>query len=157
MKKMKIIQLFIFLFVSTACFSQEKSNLKNKVDEKSSDVEFDIKYARQQEAKGWAKVPEILARINPPSFPDNTVELTEFGGKGDAITDNRPFFEKAITTLAENGGGKLIVSPGTYWVDGPIVMKSNIHIEIKKNAIIRFSSDPASYTPLVKQRWEGVV
>ncbi|HKK63142.1 MAG TPA: glycoside hydrolase family 28 protein, partial [Bacteroidales bacterium] len=157
MKKIKIIQLFILLFVSIACFSQGKSNQNNKVDQKLADAEFNIEYARQQEAEGWTKMSEILARINPPSFPDNTVKLTEFGGKGDATTDNRPFFEKAITTLAEKGGGKLIVSPGTYWVDGPIVMKSNIHIEIQKNAIIRFSSDTASYTPLVKQRWEGTV
>jgi len=154
MKKIKIIQLFILLFVSAECFSLEKLNTGDKVVE---NAEFNIEYARQQEANGWAKMPEILARINPPSFPDNIIELTEFGGKGDATTDNRSFFEKAIDALAEKGGGKLLVTPGTYWVDGPIVMKSNIHIEIQKNAIIRFSSTPASYTPLVKQRWEGTV
>ena len=157
MGKIKIIQLFILLFVSAECCSSETMNQGNKEDEKFAPAEFNIEYARQQEAKGWAKMPEILALINPPTFPGNIVELTEFGGKGDATTDNRLFFEKAIAALAEKGGGKLLVTPGTYWVDGPIVMKSNIHIEIQKNAIIRFSSNLASYLPVVKQRWEGTV
>ncbi len=120
-------------------------------------TEFDIEYARKQEAEGWAAVQETLARIKIPSFPDNTVELSDFGGKGDGETDNRPAFEKAIAALARDGGGKLVVTPGIYWVDGPIVMASNIHIEIQRDATILFSNTADSYLPMVKQRWEGTV
>ena len=120
-------------------------------------AEFNVENARQQEAEGWAGVPEILARIQPPVFPDTVVELTRFGGTGDGKTDKRPVFEQAIQTLAEKGGGTLTVSPGIYWVDGPIVMQSNIHIELQEDAVIRFSSNAASYLPAVKQRWEGAV
>ena len=120
-------------------------------------AEFDVEHAEKQEAQGWSKVPGILARITPPAFPDNTVKLTDFGGKGDGETDNRPAFEKAIDALAGKGGGRLVVPPGRYWIDGPIVLKSNIHIEIQKDATIQFSSSADSYLPLVKQRWEGTI
>lgn len=103
----------LIIGVLSACYANAESTVEN---------------ALQQEAAGWAQVPEILARIVPPTFPNNSVELSRFGGKGDGTTDNRPAFEKAILALAEQGGGKLVVTPGTYWIDGPIVMKSNIHI-----------------------------
>jgi polygalacturonase len=120
-------------------------------------AEFNVETAQRQEAAGWAEVPEILARIQPPAFPETVFDLTRFGGTGDGKTDNRPVFEQAIQALAEKGGGKLTVPPGIYWVDGPIVMQSNIHIELQENATIRFSTNSASYLPAVKQRWEGTV
>lgn len=120
-------------------------------------VGFTLQTAQQQEAEGWAEMPAILARINPPAFPDKAVDLTDFGGTGDGTSDNRQAFQRAIAFLVEQGGGKLTVPPGIYWVDGPIVMQSAIHLEVQKGATIRFSSNPASYLPAVKQRWEGTV
>lgn len=118
---------------------------------------FDLEYAKKQEADGWIEGRGILTRISAPTFPNNTVELTDFGGLGDGKTDNRPVFEKAIDALAQQGGGRLVVPPGTYWIDGPIVLKSNIHIEIQKDATLRFSNTAESYLPLVEQRWEGTI
>lgn len=141
--------MFIFIFTAgSASANQELTE---------STAEFTVEYARQLEANGWKREQEILARIKAPSFPNNTMRLTDFGGKGDKITDNRPAFQKAIQSLSEKGGGKLIVSPGEYLVDGPIVLKSNIHIEVQKGATVFFSSKAESYLPAVKQRWEGTV
>jgi polygalacturonase len=118
---------------------------------------FNAEKAQQQEADAWADLPVLLSRIQPPAFSDRTLVLTDSGGKGDGIFDNRPVFERAIAALAEEGGGKLTVPEGIFLVDGPIVMRSNIHIELKKGATIRFTSNPASYLPAVKQRWEGTI
>ncbi|MCK5851879.1 hypothetical protein KAH27_02510, partial [bacterium] len=118
---------------------------------------FTVKYAKEHEAKGWSQVPQILNQIKPPTFPTNNVLLTDFGGKGDELTDNRKAFHDAINMLAQKGGGKIIVPKGDYLVDGPIVFKNNIHIEIQKNARVFFTTNAEKYLPLVKQRWEGIV
>lgn len=120
-------------------------------------AEFVPEEAERLEAAAWARLPEILERIKEPVFPNNVVDLTDFGGNGDGVTDNRRNFEKAIAHLASKGGGKLTVPAGVYFIDGPIVMKSSIHLELHKDATIRFSSNPSSYLPAVKQRWEGTV
>ncbi|MBN2162119.1 MAG: glycoside hydrolase family 28 protein [Pontiellaceae bacterium] len=118
---------------------------------------FDIEYATNRERAGWNEVSGILSKVRPPTFPDTTLVLTDFGGKGDGETDNRLAFEKAIHALADKGGGRLVVPAGTYWTDGPIVLENNIHIEIQKDAIIRFSNRAESYLPMVLQRWEGTI
>ncbi len=123
----------------------------------ANDSSFNIKNANKLEKEGWAKVPDIIKSVKCPSFPENTVLLTDFGGKGDKHSDNRLAFSKALQALSKKGGGKLIVPPGEYFVDGPIILKDNINIEIQKNARVFFSTNTESYLPLVKQRWGGVV
>ncbi len=142
------------LILTVGCASTEREGVL-PCGERTA--EFTLEHAKQLEADGWNRAREILAGITQPSFPANTMNLADFGGKGDAVTDNRPAFQKAIHSLSEKGGGKLMVSPGEYLVDGPIVLKSNIHIEIQKGATICFSSNAESYLPVVKQRWEGTV
>src|SRR5688572_21565213 len=36
---------------------------------------------------GWDRVPEILARIRPPTFPDRTFDITAFGARDAAGRD----------------------------------------------------------------------
>ena len=45
---------------------------------------------------GWELVPEILARIVPPTFPDIDYVITDHGAVGDGVTDCNPAFKKAI-------------------------------------------------------------
>ena len=145
----------ILMFILPAGYAS--TNQERTLPCGKSTVEFTVEHARQLEAHGWSRAQEILARISAPVFPTNTMYLTDFAGKGDKITDNRPAFQQAIQSLSGKGGGKLIVSPGEYLVDGPIVLKSNIHIELQKGATVIFSSKAESYLPAVKQRWEGTV
>ena len=35
---------------------------------------------------GWDMVPEILARIVPPTFPDIDYVITDYGAVGDGVT-----------------------------------------------------------------------
>src|SRR5438067_6293104 len=49
--------------------------------------------------------------VKEPSFPDRTASILEFGAVADGKTLNTQAIEKAITSLSQQGGGKLIVPP----------------------------------------------
>ncbi len=102
----------------------------------------------------YDNLPFLMPKVMTPDFPDNEVNLKDFGAIGDGIhlcTDN---FSKAIDALSEKGGGKLVV-PAGVWFTGPIVLKSNINLHIEKGAIILFSPDVDLY-PLVETVFEGL-
>lgn len=39
----------------------------------------------KKESGQWAKMPEILKNIIPPTFPDSTYNVTDYGAKNDTI------------------------------------------------------------------------
>lgn len=84
------------------------------------------------------------------------INILSIGGKADGKTSNTHTIKKAIDQLSANGGGTLLFPAGTY-LTGPIVLKSNITINIEAGATIRFTDDFAEYTPFVEMRYEGVV
>ncbi|MGF7141209.1 glycoside hydrolase family 28 protein [Roseimarinus sediminis] len=98
---------------------------------------------------------EILEQITEPVIPSNVVYLSDFGGRGDSLSDNKAAFDAAIKKLKEAGGGRLVVSSGTYLVNGPIHLVSNMDLHLEKGATIRFSSVPEHYLPVVETSWEG--
>src|SRR5215211_529511 len=80
----------------------------------------------------WETVmPSILERIKPPRFPKRTFDLNKFGAKGDGRTDCTAAFRAAIDQCAKAGGGKVVVTPGTY-LTGAIHLKSNVNLEIAR-------------------------
>ena len=44
----------------------------------------------------WSELPAILARIQPPTFPDREFDVTRFGAVGNNKTDCTEAFQKAI-------------------------------------------------------------
>ena len=65
-------------------------------------------------------------------------------------------FDKAITQCSDQGGGRIIVYlQGTYYMNGPLVFKSNVNIHLEDGAILNFSSNQEDYLPAVITRWEG--
>ena len=79
-----------------------------------------------------------------PIIPDNSLSITEFGAKGDGITDNTEAFGKAIVALVERGGGHLVV-PAGVWLTGPITLKDHIDLHLERNAMILLSPDKAAH------------
>ena len=100
----------------------------------------------------WADVPEILARIKPPTFPARDFVITKYGAKKGA--DASVAIAKAIEACSKAGGGRVVVPPGEYST-GPIRLRSHVNLHVQAGATLRFSQDPARY-PLVLTRWEGV-
>ncbi len=103
----------------------------------------------------WNGVSVILKEIKAPSFKNKDYDITSFGAVGNGVSDCTEAFRKAIDECNKNGGGRVIVPPGTF-LTGPIHLKSNVNLHIFKNATIAFSTNPSDYLPLVFTRWEGV-
>src|SRR5215470_8121954 len=77
----------------------------------------------------WDRTHDILARIRAPEFPDGEFAVTRFGAKGDGTTDCTDAFAKAIEACNKAGGGRVVVTGGTF-LTGPIVLKSNVNLHI---------------------------
>ncbi len=103
----------------------------------------------------WDQVPDILAQIQAPTFPDRDFPITDHGALSDGETDALPALKQAIAACAAAGGGRVVVPAGTYLVMGPIHLESNINLHISEGATVKFSTDPSDY-PLVFTRWEGM-
>jgi polygalacturonase len=103
----------------------------------------------------WAAVPEILARIKPPVFPNRDFLITAFGAKGDGKTDCTEAFRKAIAACSKAGGGRVVVPAGRY-LTGAVHLLSNVNLHVTADATVLFSQDPAKYLPVVLTRFEGV-
>ncbi|MDN5696984.1 MAG: glycoside hydrolase family 28 protein [Rubrobacter sp.] len=111
--------------------------------------------AQDEEGKGWAKVPGILRRINPPEFPDREFVITEYGAIGDGETDCTEAFRRAIEECTGSGGGHVVVPEGVF-LSGPIHLANNVDLHVEEAGTIRFSRAPGDYLPQVYTRWEGV-
>ena len=106
-------------------------------------------------ATGWEMVPEILARIRPPSFPARDFDITQYGARGDGTTDCTAAFRAAIDACHAAGGGRVVVPAGRF-LSGAIHLKSHVNLHVTKDATIAFSTDPNAYLPAVFTRWEGM-
>jgi polygalacturonase len=94
----------------------------------------------------------VLARIRPPQFPDRVFDIAKFGAAAGA--DSTDAIGKAIAACAEAGGGAVLVPRGIF-LSGPIHLKSNVNLHLAEGAVVRFSTDPKRYLPLVFTRWES--
>jgi len=99
---------------------------------------------------------EILKNIQVPNFQKHLkISLIDFGAVGDGNYDNTEIFKKAIDHCYKVGGGIIEVPEGVF-LTGPIHLRDNINLFLRKNATIRFIDDPKKYLPVVFTRWEGV-
>lgn len=98
-------------------------------------------------------LPFEMPVIDKPSFPANTVTLTDFGAVSDGKTLNTDAFAAAIDALSAKGGGTLNV-PSGIWLTGPIIFKSNINLHLEGGSLILFSPDPDLY-PVIHTVYEG--
>ncbi len=103
----------------------------------------------------WKALSVILKSITRPVFPLFQLSILDFGAKGDGKTDCTEAFKKAIDSCAENGGGTVLVPEGIY-LTGAIHLKSNINLHLTENSVIKFSTNPRQYLPVVLTRFEGV-
>lgn len=90
--------------------------------------------------KYYQNLPVPMNEPMLPTIPDYTVQLTDFGGVGDGVTDNTEAFTKAISALNKKGGGHLVVTAGIF-VTGPIVLKDRIDLHLERNAMILLTPD----------------
>jgi polygalacturonase len=97
-----------------------------------------------------AKLPVILQ----PVFKKDTFNILKYGAIADGVTLNTKSINAAIEACYKKGGGVVVV-PAGLWLTGPVVLKSNVNLHLKKNALLQFTGDKSQY-PLVKGNWEGL-
>lgn len=94
-----------------------------------------------------------LPTIQQVKFKKDTISIANFGAKGDGVTLNTQSINKAISAMNQKGGGVVII-PSGLWLTGPIELKSNVNLHIKRDAILQFTADFNQYK-LVQGNWEG--
>lgn len=98
-------------------------------------------------------LPFPMQEVKAPTIPNYTVNLKDFGAKGDGTSLCTEAFAKAFEALAQKGGGHLVVPRGV-WYTGPIVLKNNTDLHVEQGAIILFAEDMALY-PIQETIYEG--
>lgn len=73
-----------------------------------------------------------------------TCDPHAYGAKGDGATKDTAAIQKAIDVCEAKGGGTVHLAAGTY-LSAPIVLKSNIALQLDKGATLLGSPDHADY------------
>jgi len=74
----------------------------------------------------------------------NDVDVTAYGAKGDSATLNTVFLQKAIDDCHAHGGGRVIFPAGKY-LSGTIILRDNVTLLLRKDAMILGSTDVEHY------------
>ena len=90
----------------------------------------------------------ILTNISGAKIAEKTLLISRLGAKNDGKTDCRAAFAKAIRKASAMKGAKIVVPAGTYYIKGPIVLASNVFIELQKGATLKFAPEE-KYYPVV--------
>jgi len=102
-------------------------------------------------------VKDIIKQIGSVNLSTTLLKLTDYGGLGDSLTDNKHAFDEAMKACQRKGGGRIIVPPGIYIVNGPIHMVDNSSIDLQKGAKLIFGTHADDYLPVVPTSWEGTL
>lgn len=97
-----------------------------------------------------APQPPVVQTV---SFRSDTINIVNHGAKGDGHFFNTTAINKAIEQSSLQGGGVVLV-PSGLWLTGPIILKSNVNLHLKRDAILFFTDDFDQYK-LIAANWEG--
>ena len=87
------------------------------------------------------------------AFPAG-ISIGTFGAVGDGKTVNTAAIQRALDTVADGGGGEVLIPAGRY-VSGSLFLKSHTTLHLKAGAVLQGSANPDDY-PIVQARWEGI-
>lgn len=105
--------------------------------------------AQQSNTYSWDNLP----RVEQPAFPADTFNILQYGAVTDGISLNTASINAAIRDCSNKGGGVVLVPEG-LWITGPVEMKSNVNLHLRRAAILLFTPDKSLY-PIVEGSYEG--
>lgn len=85
-----------------------------------------------------------LNATSEAKLTEKIYNLRDFSPVADGKTLDSPVIQKAIDHCSANGGGTVVIPPGTY-LCGTIQMKDNVRIYLDKNALLLGSIDLEDY------------
>ena len=101
---------------------------------------------------------------NPYHFdlPDYTVSVTDFGAKGDAMTNDTEAIQAAIDAVAQAGGGRIVIPGssdfyGRRYVVTNLLLRSNTDLHFEKGAILWQSQLKDDYDYEVTYGHDGII
>jgi polygalacturonase len=97
------------------------------------------------------KVPVV---VQSPVFKKDTFNILKFGAKADGVTLNTKPINDAIDACSKKGGGVVLIPEG-FWITGPVQLKSNVNLHLKRNAVLQVTDDLSQFK-LVAGNWEGI-
>jgi polygalacturonase len=97
----------------------------------------------------------FAATLPAPLHAAPTCNPRDFGAKGDGTTKDTVAIQSAIDACAAKGGGAVRLTAGT-WLSAPIVLKSNITLQLDKGATLLGSPDHGDYPEKIEFRLPGV-
>jgi len=108
-----------------------------------------------------ALAPEALASVqkkqstsaSQPRRPQVSLNVRDFGAKGDGTSVDTAAFQTALDRCAALGGGEVLVPAGDYLI-GAIQLRSRTTLRLSEGAILRGVGDMDTY-PVTQVRWEG--
>jgi polygalacturonase len=99
---------------------------------------------------------QALANTSVPGFHPRSYSVLTYGADPTGAVDSRAAFNAAIVALNAAGGGSVVVPAGSYLLNGPIYLKSNINLHLNAGSYVLFGNNPPDYLPPVLVRWGGV-
>jgi hypothetical protein len=91
---------------------------------------------------------EAAAFAQGPNAEGLIFSARAFGARGDGKTLDTAAISKAIVAANAAGGGKVVLSPGTY-LSGTVELRSNVTLEVQAGAVLQGSRNTADYGALV--------
>ena len=82
-----------------------------------------------------------------------TLNVLDFGAKGDGVTKDTAAIQKALDACGDNGGGTVLVPEGIF-LTGSLMLRANTTLQLASRSDLLGSPDIADY-PMETVRWEG--
>ena len=108
-------------------------------------------FSRPMNVLFFALLSASIFDVSAASFI--SVSVRDFGAAGDGKIPDTAAIQKALDTVASQGGGEVLLPAGRY-ISGSLVMKSHTTLRLEAGATLLGSSNRDDY-PLVPARWEG--
>jgi polygalacturonase len=97
------------------------------------------------------KIPVV---VQSPVFKKDTFNIVKYGAKADGVTLNTKAINNAIDACSKKGGGVVLIPEG-FWLTGPVELKTNVNLHLKRNAVLQLTDDLNEFK-LIAGNWEGL-
>lgn len=106
---------------------------------------------RSEGKDGKLSTPSAVVKFNTTA-QGKTLNISDFGAKGDGTTINTKAIQKSIDECPVNG--TVLIPAGTF-MSGALFLKSHMTLQIAKGGVLKGSINDADYLPFINNRFEG--